>query len=316
MASQTPEQPTDWCPIRCVIVGSSGVGKTSILYRLFKSKVPPIEDFLNASEDQASNVRYGMPALCDACDYRTLNMELHDQNYAVYLRDTSDQEARLRPLSFPGANLALICFSVTNIHSFHAIESSWLEEINHFHPLGIPKIIIGNKIDLRTHHASEEETDKQKNRSKKHIPLLPLWRNDAPEPVDENRSVSREEGMKLAEAINAVAYVECSAITEEGMSEVFHAIQEVKYCSVPRTLFPAGEEEIEIERIKFLLYSVKSFQSPAKNKERKKPKINNMLIHFQRRHVERRGNTPVNIFIVDEDAPAVWYCKINISIKT
>ncbi|OAT08625.1 hypothetical protein, variant 2 [Blastomyces gilchristii SLH14081] len=71
---------------------------------------------------------------------------------------------------------AIICFSVTNIHSFHAIESSWLEEANHFHPRGIPKIIIGNKVDLRTHHAGEGEAEKkQKNRSQKQIPLLPLW---------------------------------------------------------------------------------------------------------------------------------------------
>ncbi|OJD27350.1 hypothetical protein ACJ73_01265 [Blastomyces percursus] len=208
-----------------------------------------MEDFLNVSEDhQASNGRYGMPALCDACYHRTLNMEhnsesplfntllqtplrLHGQNYAVYLRDTSYEEARLRPLSFPGANLAIICFSVTNIHSFHAIDSIWLEEINHFHPRGIPKIVIGNKIDLRMHHAGEGEAQRkrnQKNRSKKQIPLLPLWGNDVPEPADGNRSVSREEGMRLAEAINAVAYVESSAMTEEGMSGVFNAIQEVK----------------------------------------------------------------------------------------
>ncbi|EGE80456.2 small GTPase RHO1 [Blastomyces dermatitidis ATCC 18188] len=58
---------------------------------------------------------------------------------------------------------AIICFSVTNIHSFHAIESSWLEEANHFHPRGIPKIFIGNKVDLRTHHAGEGHVEKGGN---------------------------------------------------------------------------------------------------------------------------------------------------------
>ncbi|PGG96357.1 hypothetical protein GX51_07851 [Blastomyces parvus] len=201
-----------------------------------------MEDFPTISEDRLSNVRYGMPALCDVCDHQTLNMELHGHSYEVYLRDTSDAEARLRPLAYMGANLAIICFSVSNIHSFHAIESTLLDEINHFHPTGIPKIIIGNKMDLRSpHHASEEDIEKKKKKRKK----LPLWRNDATEPVDGNRPVSRAEGMRLAEAINAVAYVECSAMTEEGISEVFHAIQMVEIPSpVPLTLFPPGEEEI------------------------------------------------------------------------
>ncbi|QSS51498.1 small GTPase RHO1 [Histoplasma capsulatum var. duboisii H88] len=72
MASQTPEHSK---PVRCAFVGSDGVGKTSILYRLFRSKAPPIEDFLNVSDDQAPRGRYGMPSLCDICDHQTLNME-------------------------------------------------------------------------------------------------------------------------------------------------------------------------------------------------------------------------------------------------
>ncbi|KAG5297563.1 small GTPase RHO1 [Histoplasma ohiense] len=164
---------------------------------------------------------------------------LDGKKYALYLRDTSDEASRLRPLAYSNVSIVVICFSVADVNSFHAIESYWIEEINHFHPRGIPKIIIGNKIDRRTQrHASEEEEEtgkgnKQqqqqqqtnKNKNKKQLPQLSFRRSDLPLPAHESRSVSREEGMRLAETINAVAYVECSAVTEEGVSDVFRAIQ-------------------------------------------------------------------------------------------
>ncbi|EGC42074.1 predicted protein [Histoplasma capsulatum var. duboisii H88] len=249
MASQTPEHSKPGlicCLFRCAFVGSDGVGKTSILYRLFRSKAPPIEDFLNVSDDQAPRGRYGMPSLCDICDHQTLNMELDGKKYALYLRDTSDEASRLRPLAYSNVSIVVICFSIADVNSFHAIESYWLEEINHFHPRGIPKIIIGNKIDLRTRRraSEEEETEKKnkkqqqqqqqqqqkkkkKNKNKKQLPQLSFRRSDPPLPAHESQSVSREEGMRLAETINAVAYVECSAVTEEGVSDVFRAIQNV-----------------------------------------------------------------------------------------
>ncbi|PGH36364.1 hypothetical protein GX50_00870 [[Emmonsia] crescens] len=219
MASQNPESPTRPYPIKCVFVGNDQVGKTSILYRLFNSKPPPIEDFPNVSDNQVLNVRYGMPSLCDVCDHQTLNMELSGQKYSVSLRDTSYQAERLRPLTYPAASLAIICFSIADVHSFHAIESPWVEEIDHFHPRGIPKIIIGNKIDRRTHRASTEETTKKKQKQKQNR-LLPFRGKDVDiDPIDKDRSVSHEEGMRLAETIGAVAYVECSAMAEEGIGK-------------------------------------------------------------------------------------------------
>lgn len=173
---------------------------------------------------------------------------LDGKKYALYLRDTSDEASRLRPLAYSNVSIVVICFSLADIDSFHAIESYWLEEINHFHPRGIPKIIIGNKIDLRTRRRASEEEEtgkkskkqqqKKKNKNTKQLHQLSFRRNDSPLPAHENRSVSREEGMRLAETINAVAYVECSAVTEEGMSDVFRVIQNVGVFPLPPSPFP------------------------------------------------------------------------------
>ncbi|OAX80574.1 hypothetical protein ACJ72_05086 [Emergomyces africanus] len=135
--------------------------------------------------------------------------------------------------------LAIICFSVTDINSFHDIESRWLPEIDHFHPLRAPRIVIGNKIDRRRtayRAPGEDEMEHEKKKKKngngngngngsKHFLLPSLGKKEDPDPVGEDGTVTREAGMRLAETINAVAYVECSAVTEEGMSDVYNAIQ-------------------------------------------------------------------------------------------
>ena len=51
---------------------------------------------------------------------------------------------RLRPLSYPGTDIALICFSVNNIRSLENIEQKWVPEITHHIP-NTPMILVGCK---------------------------------------------------------------------------------------------------------------------------------------------------------------------------
>ncbi|KAH0548447.1 Rho GTPase protein rac1 [Cotesia glomerata] len=115
------------------------------------------------------------------------------------LWDTAGQEDydRLRPLSYPQTDVFLICFSVTSPSSFENVTSKWYPEIKHHCP-DAPMILVGTKIDLR----DDRET----------LTLLAEQGLSA---------IKREQGQKLANKIRAVKYMECSALTQRGLKQVF-----------------------------------------------------------------------------------------------
>ncbi|KAJ3035902.1 hypothetical protein HDV00_003302 [Rhizophlyctis rosea] len=117
------------------------------------------------------------------------------------LWDTAGQEDydRLRPLSYPDTDIVLLTFSVADWGSFDNIREKWFPETHHFLP-DVPRLLVGNKIDLRDNPASAQS-------------LL------ATRGV---KCVSTEEGTKLASQINALKYFECSAKTKEGITDLFY----------------------------------------------------------------------------------------------
>ncbi|CAL4061100.1 unnamed protein product, partial [Meganyctiphanes norvegica] len=115
------------------------------------------------------------------------------------LWDTAGQEDydRLRPLSYPQTDVFLICFSVVSPSSFENVTSKWYPEIKHHCP-DAPIILVGTKMDLR----EDKET-------------LGLLSEQGQSPV------KREAGQKLSNKIRAVKYMECSALTQRGLKQVF-----------------------------------------------------------------------------------------------
>jgi Ras-related C3 botulinum toxin substrate 1 len=89
----------------------------------------------------------------------------------------------------------LLCFSVISPSSFENIRTKWYPEVSHHCPEA-KLILVGTKIDLR----DDKET------------LENLKGEKLPTP---------EMGQKLAEQIGAVCYLECSALTQEGLKRVF-----------------------------------------------------------------------------------------------
>ena len=91
----------------------------------------------------------------------------------------------------------LLCFSLISRPSFENIKPKWHVEVSHHCP-GVPIILVGTKLDLR-----EDEDTLDKLRAKGRTPI------------------SHQEGQALAKEIGAVKYLECSALTEQGLSAVF-----------------------------------------------------------------------------------------------
>merc|ERR1712117_309380 len=84
----------------------------------------------------------------------------------------------------------LVCFSVVSPTSFENVRQKWALEVRKYHKA--PILLVGTQSDLR------EKLSKNKQ---------------AP--------VTKEQGERLAKDIKAFKYMECSAMTQDGLKAVF-----------------------------------------------------------------------------------------------
>ena len=94
-----------------------------------------------------------------------------------------------------------MCFSVTSPASFENVKEKWFPEVHHHCP-GVPCLIVGTQVDLRDDPQVLEKLVRQKQR-----PVQP------------------EQGERLARELGAVKYVECSALTQKGLKNVFDEVR-------------------------------------------------------------------------------------------
>lgn len=122
-----------------------------------------------------------------------------EEPYTLGLFDTAGQEDydRLRPLSYPQTDVFLICFSVVNPSSYENVKEKWHPEVTHHCP-GIPCLLVGTQVDLREDAGTVDKLNKQR--------LKPI---------------SNDQGQKLCSELGLVKYVECSALTQQGLKNVF-----------------------------------------------------------------------------------------------
>jgi len=164
--------------VKLVVVGDGAVGKTSLLISYATNNFPT--DYV--------------PTVFE--NY-TARKKRNDEIILLHLWDTAGQEEydRLRPLSYPGADVVLLCFSTVSQASYDAIRDKWAPEVNHYiHE--VPHILVGTKIDLR-------EAQHPDPNSGKFEPITP------------------EMGQAMAKQIKAAKYVEVSSKTRQGLEDVF-----------------------------------------------------------------------------------------------
>ncbi|CAG2167219.1 unnamed protein product, partial [Oppiella nova] len=129
------------------------------------------------------------------------------------LWDTAGQEdyERIRPLSYPDTDVVLICFSVDSRISFANTKLKWEPEINTYLP-SVPIVLVGNKSDLISEKTPEINT---------YLPSVPIVLVGNKSDLISEKTVTTDEGWKMADTINAVAYLECSAKNLFGVKKVF-----------------------------------------------------------------------------------------------
>ncbi|XP_023816219.1 rho-related GTP-binding protein RhoF isoform X1 [Oryzias latipes] len=166
--------------LKIVIVGDGGCGKTSLLTVYAKGNFP---------EDYAPSV----------FEKYVTTVDLDGKQIELTLNDTAGQEDydRLRPLSYYGVSLVLVCFDVTNPTSFDNVLVKWFPEVKHFCQ-DVPVILIGCKTDLRK--------DRECMRKLKANGMAPI---------------SYTQGEQTQKEINAALYLECSAKFQENVDNLF-----------------------------------------------------------------------------------------------
>jgi len=132
-------------------------------------------------------------------DNYSANVMVDGKPINLGLWDTAGQEDydRLRPLSYPQTDVFLVCFSVISQSSFENVKTKWVPEIQHHAP-GVPILLVGTKSDLR-------KDDQTKNQLKSRGQSM----------------VELDAANKQAKEVGAAKYLECSALTQEGLKQVF-----------------------------------------------------------------------------------------------
>ncbi|KAH3744651.1 Rho GTPase [Pelomyxa schiedti] len=158
--------------LKVMVIGDSNVGKTCLLISYTTNSfpgeyVPTVFDNYNA------------------------NAVVDSYPIAFGLWDTSgaDDYDSLRPLSYTGTDVFVICFSIIESSSYARVTTKWLPEIK-AHATPVPPIVlVGTKMDQRK--------------------------------VPGKKATTIQQGEALAREIGAYKYVECSALTQEGLATVF-----------------------------------------------------------------------------------------------
>jgi len=132
-------------------------------------------------------------------DNYSANVMVDGKPINLGLWDTAGQEDydRLRPLSYPQTDVFLVCFSVIATSSFDNVKAKWIPEIQHHAP-GVPLVLVGTKADLR---GDQEQLSQLTSKG------LTM--------------VSKQAADGMASEIGAAKYLECSALTQEGLKAVF-----------------------------------------------------------------------------------------------
>lgn len=121
------------------------------------------------------------------------------------LWDTAGQEEfdRLRSLSYDDTHAIMLCFSVDSKDSLENVESKWVGEIAE-NCQGVKLVLVALKCDLREQGGDEDgaEDAEGAQREKKDM-------------------INYNQGLEVARRINALRYLECSAMRNRGVNEAF-----------------------------------------------------------------------------------------------
>ncbi|OCK83798.1 hypothetical protein K432DRAFT_164659 [Lepidopterella palustris CBS 459.81] len=166
---------------KLVLLGDGACGKTSLLNVFTRGYFPTVYE----------------PTVFENYVHDIFIDNVHVE---LSLWDTAGQEEfdRLRSLSYDDTHAIMLCFSVDSPDSLENVETKWVGEIAENCP-GVKLVLVALKCDLRR----RDDADDDEN------------------PQPEKPMIMYDEGLKVAERIRALRYLECSAMKNRGVNEAF-----------------------------------------------------------------------------------------------
>ena len=133
-------------PLKIVLIGESGVGKTSIIYQFIDR---------NFQEDQQTTIGGTFAAKKVKCSNgKILKLEIWD---------TAGQE-RFRSVTkifYKDANAAILVYDITSKFSFEGLKNYWVKQVKESSDNNIILAIIANKSDLFEKEQIEKDVGKE-----------------------------------------------------------------------------------------------------------------------------------------------------------
>lgn len=172
---------------KIVILGDGACGKTSLLNVFTRGYFPKVYEptvFENYIHD----------------------IFIDGQQVQLSLWDTAGQEEfdKLRSLSYSDTHCIILCFSIDSSDSLENVKNKWVGEILE-HCEGVKLILVALKADLRQSDDSNDNMGTSAYTNNGQLKKL----------------VTYEEGVAMAKQIGALRYLECSAMKNRGVKEVF-----------------------------------------------------------------------------------------------
>ncbi|KAK2177574.1 hypothetical protein NP493_591g02089 [Ridgeia piscesae] len=174
--------------LKILIIGESGVGKSSLLLR-----------FTDDTFDPELSATIGV-------DFKVKTITVDGNKAKLAIWDTAGQERfrTLTPSYYRGAQGVILVYDVSSKQSFTQL-GNWLNELETFSTKhDIVKMLVGNKID------------------KDQCGVKSYWLQDQ---CDDRREISRDEGLKFARK-HHMLFIEASAKTKEGVQCAFEELVE------------------------------------------------------------------------------------------
>ncbi|KAF2304842.1 hypothetical protein GH714_039150 [Hevea brasiliensis] len=193
--------------IKCVTVGDGAVGKTCMLICYTSNKFPT--DYIptvfdNFSANVAVDGNIVNLGLWDTAGTWISSKEKEKKKNCLLSSNAACDDfqslglwriIRLRPLSYRGADIFVLAFSLISRASYENVLKKWMPELRRFAP-NVPIVLVGTKLDLREDRGYLAD----------HM---------------NSNVITSAQGEELRKQIGAAAYIECSSKTQQNVKAVF-----------------------------------------------------------------------------------------------
>mmetsp|Transcript_15330 Transcript_15330/g.21359 ORF Transcript_15330/g.21359 Transcript_15330/m.21359 type:complete len:218 (-) Transcript_15330:96-749(-) len=142
--------------VKVVLLGDSGVGKSSIALRFVTDEFRPYTESTIGASFMAKTIELEE---LDS-DENTASARKREVSFKIW--DTAGQEKyhSLAPMYYRGAGAAVLVFDMCNQATFHTLQN-WVTELEGSGPPNIVLVVCGNKADLSDHRRVESDVAKE-----------------------------------------------------------------------------------------------------------------------------------------------------------